>query len=467
MGLRFDPMGGGQFKAAVKAIIEAERQPIKSLETRKTREDAKMKLFGEFKTKFAGLDKTLQEFSSFRKFRELKVELGDGANLMNVTVDKDIAEPGSWEMSVNQLAKRSSVVSNAFQSPKEANLGVGFIVTKLADGSTKEIYIDEKNGNLQGIAGLINAEPESSVRATVVQDVTDPEQRWRLVLSSKKDGLLGSAEVPEFYFLDGYEDFYVDNSNDAQNALISIDGFEVETDGNNVKDFFKGVNVQLKSAAPDKPFTLTITEDYQKIAGKVKGLVDQLNGVLEFINKQNQVDDKSDTRTTFAGDSGLQQIEYRIRNMMHEGFPVGDPEAEGFRFIHMNQLGVEFTKTGALEFKEDKFTKLLQNDFDGISEAITGPRGFAVQMRKVLDGYTRPGDGILAMRESGFRNRIKQIDEQIANKEMRIQQRQQQLTDQFSRLQGSLNALQQQSAYLSSTMGGGGGGNMLQQLLGG
>jgi flagellar capping protein FliD len=49
---------------------------------------------------------------------------------------------------------------------------------------------------------------------------------------------------------------------------------------------------------------------------------------------------------------------------------------------------------------------------------------------------------------------------------MRLQQKQQQLTDQFARLQGSLNALQQQSAYLSSTMGGG-GGNMLQQLMGG
>jgi flagellar hook-associated protein 2 len=466
VGLRFDPMGGGQFKAALKAIIEAERQPIKSLETRKTREDAKMKLFGEFKGKFAGLDKTLQEFSSFRKFRELKVELGDGTNLMNVTVDKDVVEPGSWELSINQLAKRSSVVSNPFKSPSEPNLGVGFIVAQLSDGSSKEIYVEPKNASLQGIASVINSEQDSVVRATVVQDLTDPEQRWRLVFSAKKDGLLGSAEIPEFYFLDGHEDFYVDSSSDAQNALISIDGFEVETDGNNVKDFLKGVNVQLKSAAPDKPFTMTITEDYQKIAGKVKGLVDQLNGVLEFINKQNQVDEKSDTKTTFAGDSGLQQIEYRIRNMLHEGFPVGDPDAEGFRFVHLNQLGVEFNKAGGLEFKEEKFTKLLQNDFDGISEAITGPRGFAVQMRKVLEGYTRPGDGILAMREGGFRNRIKQIDEQIAAKEMRLQQRQQQLTDQFSRLQGSLNALQQQSAYLSSTMGGG-GGNMLQQLLGG
>ena len=466
MGLRFDPMGGGQFKQAIKTIIEAERQPIKTLETRKGREEARMKLFQEFKGKFSGLDKTLQEFSSFRKFRELKVDLGDGANLINVTVDKETAEPGSWEVAVNQLAKRSSTVSNAFSSPSEPVLGVGFIVAAMENGSTKEIYVDTKNSSLQGIASLINSEPNSVVRASVIQDATDPEKPWRLMISAKKDGLAGTAEIPEFYFLDGTEDFFVDNTNDSQNALIGMDGFEVEADGNNVKDFLKGVNLQLKSAAPDKPFTMTITEDYQKIAGKVKGLVEQLNGILEFINKQNQVDEKSDTKSTFAGDSGLQQVEYRIRNMLHEGFPVGDPDNEDFRFIHLNQIGVEFAKSGSLEFKEDKFTKKLQDDFDGISEAITGPRGFSVQMRRVLEGYTRPGDGILTMREGGFRNRIKQIDEQIASKEMRVQQRQQALTDQFSRLQGSLAAMQQQQQYLSASMGGG-GGNMLQQLMGG
>ena len=52
MGLRFDPMGGGQFKAALNAIIEAEKQPIKALEKRKETEVAKQKLFGDFKGKF-------------------------------------------------------------------------------------------------------------------------------------------------------------------------------------------------------------------------------------------------------------------------------------------------------------------------------------------------------------------------------------------------------------------------------
>ena len=67
-------MGGGQFQQAINGIIEAEKQPIKTLETRKAREDARLKLFQEFKSKFSAIEKSLSEISSFRKLRELKVE---------------------------------------------------------------------------------------------------------------------------------------------------------------------------------------------------------------------------------------------------------------------------------------------------------------------------------------------------------------------------------------------------------
>ncbi len=59
MGLRFDPMGGGQFKAALQQIVEAERQPVRQLEARKKIEETKIKLFQEFKGQFANFAKNL------------------------------------------------------------------------------------------------------------------------------------------------------------------------------------------------------------------------------------------------------------------------------------------------------------------------------------------------------------------------------------------------------------------------
>jgi flagellar hook-associated protein 2 len=464
MGLKFDPMGGGQFKQLVAQIIEAEKQPLKQLEARKKVEDAKMKLFQEFKGKFTGFEKTLNEFSNFRKFRELKVDLGDGENVISVTVDKERAEPGSYSLTVESLATRTSAISNGFENPDSADLGNGFIVVDGPEGAM-EIYVDAKNSSLRGIANAINRTKNSPVQASVVQDETDPDAPWRLILTAKADGAKNQLTIPEFYFLDGNGEFYFDDSRDAENALIVLDGFEIESPSNDIKDFLTGVNLHLKGARPDRPVTFTISEDYKKVAGKVKGLVDQLNGILEFINKQNQVDERSDTKTMFTGDSSLNSIEYRLRNIIHEGFPVEDANADdGVRYKFLNQIGITFTKAGNLEFSEEKFQKALEDDFNGVSEMITGEFGLANQMKVVVENFTRTGTGLLVNRENAIKSRIRKIDDDITRKERRIEQKTQAVTDQFARLQGTLANMQRQQNYLSASMGA--GGNPISQLLG-
>lgn len=456
------------FKQAVKATIDAEGEPIKALEKRKATEDAKLKLFADFKTKFSALTKSIDDIESFKKLRELKVDLGDGAGQMAVTVDKDKASPGNYEITIEELAARTSVMSNRFKDPEEAVLGTGFVVMNLPNGDSKEVFIEEEQGSLRGIAKAINDEADSPVRAAVVKDSSDPDEPWKLIMTAKKDGKGQQITFPEFYFLDGDKDFYLDDNHDAQNAVVKMDGFPIELESNDMSDFLPGVNVHLKQAKPDHPFTLTISEDVQKVSGKVKNMVDQVNTVLKFINDQNKVDKDSDTRTTFAGDSGLQTIEWRLRNMMHEGLGVGEPGSDDFKVYFMSDIGIEFDKTGALSFKEDKFTKFMEKDFDKVSEMFTGPFGFAFQMKGLLKGYTQSGTGLLDQREAAIRSRIKNIDSQIEVKQRNLERRQQTLTEQYSRLEASLGALQRQSQYLSSALpGAGGGGSIVQQLLGG
>lgn len=460
-------IGGGQFKGEIRKIIEAEGAPIKQIEVRKAREEAKLKLFQEFKGRFTGLDKSLADIAGFQKFKELKVDLGEGDKQISVTIDKDKAQPGSYQIEVSQLAARSSMISNGFPDPEDTVLGIGFVNIALSNGESSEIYVDDGDSSLRGVAALINKTENCPIRAAVIKDASDKENPWKLILTSKKDGEESAVDFPEFYFLDGTRDFYADDTHDARNAQLLVDSFPIEMPSNEVPDFLPGVNLHLKQAKPDQPFTLTITQDYQKIAGKVKGMVDEVNKVLEFIVKQNQIDEKSDTRTTFAGDTGLQMIEYRLRNLMHEGYPIIDYASGDVRAIHLTDLGVQFEKTGTLSFKEDRFQKLLEKDFEGISQAISGELGFAYQMRKALEGYTRTGSGTLATKENSIRGAIKEYDRQIEIKRMALERRQQSLVEQFSRLEASISGMQRQSQYLSAAMpGGGGGGNIVSQLLG-
>ncbi len=470
MGLRFDPAGGGQFKEAVKQIAEAEKQPIKAMEARKAREETRLKLFQDFKGKFAGLGKAVDDIASFSNFRELKADLGDAQNLVSVTLDKSKANAGSYEIQVDSLARRTSVISNGFEDPASPDLGLGFIVMNFPNGQNIELYVDEKQASLQGVAALINQQKNIPIQAAVIKDEADADTPYRLMMTAKKDGANNNVDFPEFYFLDGTKDFYVDDTRSSKNAEIIVDGFPVQQSSNDISDFLPGVNLHLKQARPDQPFTLTISDDTAKVTGKVKGMVDEFNKVLKFITDQNTVDEKSDTRANFTGDSGLTNIEYRLRNLFHEGFPVYDNpnDEENYRLVFMNQLGVEFDKGGQLTFKEDKFSKNLETDFAGISEAITGEHGFARQMKTVLQGYSSPQTGLLALRETGLRNRIKAIDVQIENKQRQVDKKIQSVVEQFSRLESSMANMQRQQAQLSATLpGGGGGGNIMSQLLGG
>jgi flagellar hook-associated protein 2 len=467
LGLRFDPMGGGQFKQAVAAIIEAEKQPIKALEKRKEIEQSKLKLFGEFKGKFSTLQASLDGMVGFNKFKELKAELGDGSKLMSVSIDKEKANVGSWDVEVKELAERSSMISNGFSDPNKKVLGLGYITVQLANGDSQDIYVTNDDASLYGIAKKINDIPDGSVKATVLKDVTDSDHPYRLVVTAKKDGLENEVKFPQLYFVDGEEDFYIDKDKGSKNALLNVDGFEVELESNDVPDFLQGVGLQLKQAKPGEKFTLNIKADHEKVTDKVKKLVEGVNGVLDFVNKQNQVGQDSDTRSTFAGDTSLQNVEFRLRNLMHEGFAAHTQDEDSFVVFHLSDLGVEFDKKGVLQFKEDKFHKALEKDFEGVADAISGEKGLVSQLKSVMDGFAEPSTGVLTTREKGLQSRIKQIDQSIDMKQRQVDKKTQAVTDQFSRLQGTLGNMQRQQQYLSASLGGGGGGNPISQLLGG
>lgn len=467
MAVPVDAMGGGQFQQAIAKIMEAESKPIRQSQAHKANVEARLKLHQEFKTKFSAFDTALAEFTNLSRFREYKVDLGDGQSQISVSIDKTKVAPGSYELEVVQLANPSAIMSNGFESADDPVLGMGYVVAQKADGTTEEIFVPASKASLNGISNLINSDPDRAIRATVAKDSGDPDAPFRLILTSKKDGMDDEVIFPQFYFLDADKDIRIQFEREASNAVIKLNGFEMETDGNQINDFLTGVNLNLKQAQPGKPFSLQVTEDVPKVTLKVKGLIDQINGVLEFINKQNQVDEKSDTRNTFAGDTSLQNIEYRLRNLVHEGFPSwgSDKDAEP-RIVFLNEMGIEIAKNGQLAFNEQKFTQTIEKDFKGVSDAITGEYGFAQQLRFVMANYTRPGNGFLALRENNLRGQIAKVERDMEFKQRLLDRKQESLVAQFSKLQSTLSGMQQQQGFLQASLGSS-GSNPIAQLLGG
>ncbi|MFZ9596289.1 MAG: flagellar filament capping protein FliD [Bdellovibrionia bacterium] len=466
MGLRFDPVGGGQFKQAAQQLIDIENQSLKPFNARKAKEEARLKLFGEFKSKFNALQKSVLEIATPRNLLEYKVDLGDGSSLASASIDKEKIHPGQYSIQVDTLATRGSLLSSGLSDPAENLLGDGIILITTDDGSSLELSIPAEQSSLNSIAQLINQDASSPVRASVIKDQTETEAPWRLILSGKKEGSQNKIDTIQLEFLDSTSDFRIEEEKEAKNALISIDGLPIELESNEIKDLVPGLNLQLKQARPEQPFTLSVTQDTPKISAKIKPIIENLNQILQFIVKQNTIDEKSDTSVTFAGDTSLQNLEYRLRNLIHGQFIVSGSSGSEPKIIRVSDLGIQFDKTGSINFNEDKLNQELEKNYATVSEFLSGPTGFAATLKELVNGYNQGVTGILSIKEKGIRDRIKDIDDQIERKERAIEQKKAEITGRFSRLEGTLANLQKQQQYLSSSLPGAGGGNMISQLLG-
>jgi flagellar hook-associated protein 2 len=445
-------MASGLPKDLVQRLVEAEREPIRKLEIRKQDEESKLKLVQDLSSKVGDITAALKDLTRFRSFRDL-MPVNSKPELMDVTVDKNAAEPGSYQIEVMQLAGQSSMMSNGFPDPDDTEAGAGYFSYDLPSGETKEIYIDPENSTLQGIAKAINSQRDLELNAIVVDDGTGSDNPWRLIINHKKTGEMNDAEFPNFYFVDGDEDFYMDQERIAQNSKIRVNGFEVEFEGNKITTLLPGVTIDLKDAAPGKEFSLKIQEDTKSIRGKVEAMVAKLNEVLSFIQNQNKLDKDSNTRNTLGGDITLQTLEYKVRNL------VTTPLDTEYGAVRMQDLGVVFNRNGTLDFNGDKFEKTVNENFGAVSQFFVGLEdggdGFANRMEQTVRGMTRE-QGVVHSRMDGIKRRIRDIDRQIENKERHIEKVEQTLKEKFAKLEGTIANMKAQQAQVAGALGGGG-----------
>jgi flagellar hook-associated protein 2 len=384
----------------------------------------------------------------------MKVNTGDNPNI-GVTTDKNVADPGKYNLEVIQLAGKSSAISNGVEDKDKTYIGVGYIKAILPNGESKEIYVDEEHSSLTGIAKLINSDQSLGLKANVVNDGKDEDEPYRLILSMQETGDGNRAEFPYLYLVDGEVDLFFDQEKPAQDAKIKLDGFEIELPSNKATDLIPGVTIDLKKAKPGEEISIEITEDVEKIGGKITTLVDNINGVLKFIKEQNTLDEKTDTSRTLGGDLTLTQIESRIRSavftpIMTESGPhrIGD-------------FGITFERSGLLKFDQEKFQSSLSANYKAVSQTMTGSfttqggkvNGFIDMLEDAAKSLLSAPNGILSTRKSGLQSQIGQIDRQIANRQRMVAQKEEILKAKFARLEETMSKIKGQGAGLAGLAG--------------
>lgn len=450
MGISFGSINSGLPKDIVQQIVEAEKIPIKQMESRKDKIESKKSLVGQLTSLIENLRGEALKNKNARSLRELKINTGESSNI-SVTADKNVADVGKHTIEVLQLAGKSSAFSNGIEDKDKTYVGVGYIKAKLPNGDSKEIYIDEEHANLTGIAKLINGDASLGIKASVVNDGKNEDAPYRLILSMQETGDGNKAEFPYLYLVDGEVDLYFEEEKPAQDAKIKLDGFEIEVPSNKATELIPGVTIDLKKAKPGEEINLEITEDVAKIGEKINTIFDSINNVLKFIKEQNTLDEKTDTSRTLGGDSILTSIESRIRSTI---FTPIQTEKGSFR---IGDFGVTFERSGLLKFDQEKFQAALSKDYKMVSQVLNGIykpgggkiNGFIDNIEDVAKTLLNQPNGVLPTRKSGLNSQIGMIDRQIQNKQRLIAQKEEVLKAKFARLEETMSKIRGQGAGLA------------------
>lgn len=443
-------MASGLPPDIVEQIMNAEKIPMKNLEVKKTKQEDTLKLVGDLETKISDITKNLGELVGTRGFTDAKLTSGD-PNIIDGMVDPSVAGTGEYSFEVMQLAQKPGAISNGFPDKNETQIGVGYIKFKTPEG-TKEVYINPANSTLEGVAKQITA-AGVGLRAMVIDDRKDNENPFKLLVTGLSTGTDNRVDFPKIYMLDGDMDFYFDQSKEAQNAKIKMDGFEMEMPDNVVKDLLPGVTLDLKQAAPGREVRVSIKENLEVISGKIKSFVDAYNAALGFIQNQHKLQKGNNGKESLGplgGDSLVRNIENRLRRIIQAPqYAVESP------IQRVMELGIEFNRNGTLNFSEERFNKALSSNPKAVAAFLRGDgfnTGFVPTLKREI-GFMMNGQfGAISQRKKGMQDKIETLNKQIDSKGRQLEKREDFLRKKFSDLETKMSQINQQGAALGGGM---------------
>jgi flagellar hook-associated protein 2 len=454
-GLSFSGLASGLDTAAiVAAIIDVERQPLRRIQENRDELAQRQALFRDLNTKLLALRDAAR---SLDNLSNSLIAPASSEELLAFTASSDdesvlvarangSAAPGSIDVHVEQLAtagRKGSIGFAATSSTVLAQLGNSLDIDY---GGTADIHVAvTATTKLSDLVSAINTSTDNdgSVRAQVLFDGTE----YRLIIASTETGVANdftaTAAIPAF--------FDTDLDQPAQDASLRVLGVDITRSSNTIADAIPGVTLELRGTNTPGDFNdvtaISVTRDDEAIAADVQKLVDAYNAVRDFSVQQSRFSEERGAGL-LSGDSLLGSVERLVQRTVS-----GVREYDDNPFKSLSAIGIHIDSGGRLELNRTELAEALDEDPASVRQLLTGDGtedgdGIATALARALDPIVRPGDGVLAVRQSSFDLQIRTSDRRAADFETRLAAREQSLKRQFASLERLVSALKSQSGFL-------------------
>lgn len=440
----------------VSQLMGIERVELDNLQRESSVLDFQLSSMSTIKSAISDFQSATEALNGINELNSFKATVGDETQF-TATADENLASVGNHSIQITQLAQAHKIASDAM-SAKDTDLGVSGTVSISMGGDSFEIDIDSNNDTLEGIRDTINNSLDNTgVQASIlaVNNATTGDPEFHLVITSEQTGTANSVTVSD---VSGNVASTLNVSNvvnAAEDAEFSVDGYSVVRSSNTVSDVIEGVTLELLQeggAATSLKIDNDITARDNKIADLAETFVNTFNDVLSLGDQYNIA--------TNTSDSSINLIKTQLRDVVN----VATTATGSFSILAdlgittdgverlTSDDGSEYVSSGKLKFDRTDFTTALTNNFDdAVSLLLDDTEGFVTRFESVVDTMLETG-GLLDIKEGIINDQIRFIDNRILREEDRLEQKEEDLFTEFSRLDSIISEFQATGEFLTQQL---------------
>jgi flagellar hook-associated protein 2 len=436
-------------------LVQLEQRPIDLLKQQQADLKDSNTAFGTFGTKLAALQGAADALASVD---DVLAGSASSSNQSAVTaVAGSGASRGSVDISVTKLARGSVAGSTTGVTAATGTIatGAGFFKFQVGAGAVQSVAITATT-TLQDLVNAIN-DKNAGVTASAVNLGTTASPDFRLNVVSRATGASSTIAIVR-----DDTSLAVQTTQTGQNAEFTVGGFAdtFHRETNSFSDVLPGVTFTLKD---EGDATITVVDDTDAITKKVQTLVSAFNDVVTFVQSQSDVTEDSSGNTS-VGSLATNSTVRGIIDQLHAALSQALGGATG-RYVNLSSIGITTVGSasdpsgqavGTVKFDASVFAAALADDSTAVAQVFAGNgagKGAANALSALIAGVTGPG-GVLAVDSQGFDDQVRQLDDQIADGQRRLDQFQADLQQQFTALETLVSSLQSQGSLLTAGLKG-------------
>jgi flagellar hook-associated protein 2 len=377
----------------------------------------------------------------------------------NVSATGGGVPPGGFQVSVQQLARAAQLTQTSSSSSAADDDQLTIQI-----GSNSAFNVNVKAGDsLQTIANSINSAAGTQAFASVVNS--------KLVLSSQITGAANTISVTSTGGGTVAADLGLTQTVAPKDAVFTLDGGSQQTSASNtVTTIATGLSVTFLGTT-NGTASVTVAQagaNSQGVADALDNFVTVYNQTIEMIT--NKVDEKKVANPTtdadramgdLAGDPSLTSLLGQLREALGSAF-TGAPTG----MTTLSQAGLstgaavgsgqlnQAALDGELTLDPNELATQLASQFQNVKNLFTNAtgnyssEGVAQRLNGILGSYTGT-KGVLTGEISGESSLITSLNQQKADWDIRLADKQTALQTKFTAMETALSSLQSQGQWLS------------------